>query len=102
MLPEPSTYNRNHCGQLRNHAWHSPLSLPIVVEPILSTPHRSCWPMAEGLSVLLAFLAWDWLSDGRADLLRAAGFAILCSVVIYTKRRLQRRKKTAQPDHAQD
>ena len=43
-------------------------------------------PVAEGIGVLLGVLAWDWLSDGRASLLRALLFAIPCGLALYVLR----------------
>lgn len=58
-------------------------------------------PVAECVGVLVGALAWDWLADGRASILRALAFSLISGAALYLIRYLRSRKPSSVPDKAQ-
>jgi hypothetical protein len=52
-----------------------------------STSSRSKkFPLAEGVGIFIGILAWDLLSEGRLNLLKALLIAVPCALVWYAIR----------------
>jgi hypothetical protein len=52
-----------------------------------SAPSRSKkFPLAEGIGIFVGILAWDLLSEGRPDLLKALLIAVPCTLAWYAIR----------------
>ena len=47
---------------------------------LMRTP-RTTYPVAEGVGIFVGIVAWDLLSDGQMDVIKAAFIAIPCSAV---------------------
>lgn len=48
------------------------------------------FPLAEGIGIFIGILAWDLLSEGRPDLLKALAIAVPSALVWYVVRLLRR------------
>lgn len=50
-----------------------------------------CLPVAECIGVLVGALAWDWLADGRASILRALALSLSCGAALALARYIKYR-----------
>ncbi len=48
----------------------------------MPTPHTT-FPIAEGVGIFVGIVAWDLLSDGHMDIIKAAAIAIPCAIAWY-------------------
>lgn len=66
----------------------------------MNNGQRPSLPLAECIGVLLGALAWDWLADGRASIVRALTFSLCSGAVLYLIRYLRSRKPSSAPGKA--
>jgi hypothetical protein len=59
---------------------------------------RPSLPVAECIGVLFGALAWDWLADGRASILRALCFSLSSGAALYLIRYVRHRRHPSLPD----
>ena len=50
------------------------------------------FPIAEGAGIFVGVLAWDLLSEGRLDLVKALAIAVPCTLVWYALRHWKQQK----------
>jgi hypothetical protein len=59
-----------------------------------SAPSRSTkFPLAEGVGIFVGILAWDMLSEGHWDPLKALIIALPCTLIWYAVRHWKRASK---------
>lgn len=53
-------------------------------------------PIAEGAGIFVGVLAWDLLSEGRLDLVKALAIAVPCTLVWFALRHWKQKSRRSQ------
>ena len=58
----------------------------------------STFPVAEGVGIFVGILAWDLLTGGQVEILKALAIAVPCSLAWFAVRRWRDKSDRSKPD----